>query len=322
MTINSPPILAILVPCFNEQEVLSHTAVELMQVLNTLTAQQKIAAKSFICFIDDGSFDTSWELIQTLHSQFPQIKGIKLSRNFGHQNALFCGLMHCKDKADCLISIDADLQDDIHSIEKFIAHYQQGYQIVYGVREKRDVDTYFKKFTAHCFYKIMGWLGTQTIPQHADFRLISSKVAMHLANFNEFNLFLRGLFPLIGFKTAAVTYERKERLAGESKYPLRKMLSFSLDAITSFSVSPLRCIALLGVLFFISSILMSIYIVLQAKVLHETIPGWASTVLPIYFIGGIQLLSIGIIGEYVGKIYAETKARPRYIVETELLHDE
>lgn len=321
MTTVSQPTLAILIPCFNEQEILSHTAAELTQVLNKLIAQQKIAPQSFICFIDDGSFDTSWQLIQTLHSQNSQIKGIKLSRNFGHQNALFCGLMHCKEKADCLISMDADLQDDIHSIEKFIAQYQQGYQIVYGVREKRDVDTYFKKFTAHCFYKIMGWLGTQTIPQHADFRLISSKVARHLANFNEFNLFLRGLFPLIGFKTASITYERRKRIGGVTKYPLRKMLSFSLDAITSFSVSPLRCIALLGVIFFISSILMSMYIVLQAKVLHETIPGWASTVLPIYFIGGIQLLSIGIIGEYVGKIYAETKARPRYIVETELFHD-
>lgn len=318
----SPPKLAILIPCFNEQEVLVQTTTEILQILNNLIAQQKIAANSFICFIDDGSFDASWEFIQRLHSENTQVTGIKLSRNFGHQNALFCGLMHCKNKADCLISIDADLQDDIHSIEKFIDHYQQGCQIVYGVRKKRDVDSYFKKFTAHCFYKMMGWLGTQTIPQHADFRLISSKVAGHLANYNEFNLFLRGLFPLIGFKTATVTYERQKRLAGESKYPLRKMLAFSLDAITSFSVSPLRCIALLGVIFFISSILMSIYIVLQAKVLHETIPGWASTVLPIYFIGGIQLLSIGIIGEYVGKIYAETKARPRYIVESELFHNE
>jgi len=321
MTITIPitqPTLAILVPCFNESEVLSHSTQQLLLVLTDLIAKEKIAENSFIYFIDDGSTDNTWELITAQHHKHPQIKGLKLSRNFGQQKALYAGLMHIKDKIDCVISMDADLEDSILVIENFIDHFHQGFEVVYGVRKQRSFDGFFKKYSALLFYQLMKLLGTKIIPNHSDFRLTSKRVIYCLEQFAEFNLFLRGIFTLIGFKSCNVYYDRGLRTAGKSKYSFKKLLAYSIDGITAFSIAPLRLIALAGILFFISSTVMSSYILFAALIQHKTIPGWASTVLPIYFIGGVQLLSIGILGEYLGKVYQEAKARPRFIIDTEI----
>jgi len=312
------PVLAIVIPCFNESQVIEKTATYLQTVLMDLVKKAKIAPASFIYFVEDGSSDNSWDLIQKLHRVNETIKGLKLSRNFGHQNALLGGIMQIKDKADCILTMDADLQDDADIIEQFIDQFHNGFEIVYGVRKKRESDSFFKKYSAILFYKFISFMGVTIIPNHADYRLISKRIANNLAQFKETNLFLRGLMPLIGFKSTEIYYNRKKRASGKSKYTLLKMLGFAVDGITSFSIAPLRFIAALGILFFTSSLFMIMYIIFAVLCKGKIVPGWASTVLPIYFIGGVQLLSISIIGEYVGKIYQEIKARPRFIIDSEI----
>jgi len=311
------PILAIVVPCYNEEEVLPETVKRLVAVLNSLQRENLVSNESFICFIDDGSKDQTWKLITEYHEKNPAIKGIKLARNAGHQKALLSGLLTVRNKADLTLSIDADLQDDTDVILEFVKRYHEGNEIVYGVRKERQTDTFFKKWTALAFYKLMTVMGVDIIYNHADYRLASSKVLNYLSDYKEVNLFLRGLFPLIGFKTSCVYYDRKERFAGESKYPFFKMLSFALDGITSFSVVPLRLIVFSGIIIFIVSLILSLWALVQ-WFKGTVVAGWASTVIPIYFIGGIQLISLGVIGEYIGKIYKETKKRPHYVNEIEL----
>lgn len=314
---NNIPVLVIIVPCYNEEPVLRETARQLNDLIDRLIKGRRISRQSFIYFVDDGSVDQTWDIIHKLYLENNRNKALKLSRNVGHQNALLAGLSSVQDKADCLVSIDADLQDDISVIEAMVEQFNKGFEIVYGVRNKRDTDTYMKKYTALFFYKLMKLFGVDIINNHADFRLLSKKVVKHLNSFREVNLFLRAMIPLIGFRSTEVYYDRKERFAGVSKYPARKMISFALEGITSFSVTPLRYITLIGIIIFIATCFMSMWVLILAA-LNISIPGWASTVLPIYFIGGVQLLSIGIIGEYLGKIYKEIKARPRYIKDIEL----
>lgn len=314
----SKPKLAIVVPCYNEEEVLPRTAKRLLEVLDGLISPNKINDESFILFVDDGSKDRTWTIIEDLTKQNTKIKGLKLTRNFGHQNALLAGMEYVFNKCDCLITIDADLQHDEQAIGEFVQKYIDGAEIVLGIRKDRKVDSIFKKLTALIFYQLLLKMGVNIIKNHADYRLISNTALKALLEFKEVNLFLRGLIHLIGFKTDYVFFDVKERFAGQTKYPLRKMLALALDGITSFSVVPLRLITLIGFLIFMGSLIMSGYIFYTAIFTNKSVPGWASTVLPIYFIGGIQLLSLGIIGEYIGKIYMETKRRPRYIVEKEI----
>ena len=308
------PKLAVIVPCYNEEQVLYETTKRLSVVLEDLISKNKIKKDSFILYIDDGSGDNTWSIIKSLATQNLLVGGVKLSKNKGHQNALLAGMEHVEGKCDCLISIDADLQDDIVVIRDMIEKYLDGNEIVYGVRSNRDSDSFFKKITAEYFYKIMGIFGVELVYNHADYRLISSNVNTCFLKFQETNLFIRGIIPSMGFKTDKVYYIRLDRFAGESKYPLRKMLAFAWDGITSFSVVPLRFITLIGFIIFLGSLVMGGGVVYSA-IIGKTIQGWASTVLPIYFIGGIQLMSLGIIGEYIGKIYKETKRRPRYFIE-------
>ena len=303
--------LDIVVPCFNEEEVIKETAKRLLEVLENLIKDKKIDSGE-IFFVDDGSKDKTWELIKDLSNKHKPIRGIKLSRNRGHQNALLAGIFTAT--GDAVITIDADLQDDVSAINQMVDKFLNGFEIVYGVRKKRETDTKFKRITAEGFYDIMKLLGVDIIHNHADYRLLSKRAIQELKNFKEVNLFLRGIIPLIGFKSSIVYYDRDKRFAGESKYPLKKMLGFALDGITSFSIYPLRLITAIGFIIFIISVLLSGW-VLFIKFTNSATVGWASTVLPIYFIGGIQLVSIGIVGEYVGKIYLETKARPKYIIE-------
>lgn len=309
--------LAIVVPCYNEQEVLPETKQRLVELLQRLILAGKLAASSKIYFIDDCSQDETWSLIKSYSAESECICGIKLARNVGHQNALLAGLLTAKGQA--LVSIDADLQDDINVIENMVDDYiEQGAEIVYGVRGCRESDTAFKRISAQKFYQLLRALGVDVIDNHADFRLMGRRAIEVLRDFKEVNLFLRGVVPLIGFKTTTVFYDRAPRFAGTSKYPLKKMLSLALDGITSFSVTPLRVITSLGFVVFFASILMSAWIFFRATFADATVPGWASVVLPIYFIGGVQILCIGIIGEYIGKIYYEAKQRPRYIIEEEI----
>jgi len=308
--------LSIVVPCYNEEEVLAESSKQLLELIKRLVEKKEIDESSSIYFVDDGSKDKTWEIISKLSQDNTQINGIKLSRNKGHQNALIAGLYSAK--GDALVSIDADLQDDVSVIEQMVEKFKDGSDVVYGVRSKRDNDSWFKRFSAEGFYKLMALMGVDIIFNHADYRLMSRRVVEHLKSYEEVNLFLRAMVPLIGFKSDVVEYERSERFAGESKYPLRKMLSFAWDGITSFSVTPLRLISLIGATIFVISLFISIW-ALGVKIFSSSaVPGWASTVLPIYFIGGIQLLSLGVIGEYVGKIYSETKKRPKFIIEKEL----
>ena len=305
--------LSLILPCYNEEEVLKETSAKLLSLFNKLIESSKIDDNSTIYFIDDGSADSTWSIIKALSKKDKHISGIKLSRNFGHQNALLSALMTVE--GDVVISIDADLQDDVKIIEQMVDKYQNGNEIIYGIRNERKTDTLFKRTTAEGFYKIMQIMGVDIIFNHADYRLLSRKVIEHLKEYKEVNLFLRAMVPLIGFRSANVYYDRSERFAGESKYPFKKMLSFAWDGITSFSVMPLRIITVIGFLLFFTSLFMSFWILGIKFFTEVAIPGWASTVLPIYFIGGVQILSIGIIGEYIGKIYLEIKARPRYIIE-------
>lgn len=310
-------ILSIVVPCYNEEEVLKETAKQLTAVIDQLVYKKMINSRSTILFVDDGSKDTTWSIIQDLYAQNQYVKGLKLAHNVGHQNALFAGLMTAKMNADCVLSIDADLQDNVNVIEEFILKYKEGYDVVYGVRKSRKVDTFFKRNTALGFYKMMELMGVDIVYNHADYRLLSKRFLEHLAEFKEVNLFLRGIVPLIGFKSAKVYYDRRERFAGESKYPLKKMISFAFEGITSFSVKPLRFVMVLGFILFIISILAGGY-AFVSKLMNRTVSGWTSLMLSLWFIGGVQLMSLGLIGEYIGKIYKEVKKRPRYIIETNL----
>ena len=307
--------LAIVVPCYNEEEILPETINRLNNKINELIKDNKVSDKSYILFIDDGSTDKTWELIIKNSKSTPNIKGIKLSRNQGHQNALLAGINYVENRCDYLISLDADLQDDINTIVQMVDKFNEGFEIVYGVRNDRNSDSILKKSTAENYYRFMKLIGVELVFNHADYRLMSNKAISYFNNFTEINLFIRGIIPLIGLKSTKIYYSRKKRLAGESKYPLRKMLSFALNGITSFSIIPLRIISYIGIIVFILSFIMGCYILYLGLFTNLTIPGWSSTVLPIYFIGGIQLLSIGIVGEYIGKIYIETKKRPRYFIE-------
>ena len=311
--------LYIAVPCYNEEEVLPDSAVKLREKLISMMDGGLISRDSRIVFIDDGSSDNTWQLITELHQVDRIFSGIKLSRNRGHQNALMCGLMTLKDEADAVISIDADLQDDIEVFDEMVKRYEDGCDVVYGVRAKRETDTFFKRFTAEGYYKVLDKMGAKVIFNHADFRLMSRRALEAFSEFSETNLFLRGLVPMIGFKSDIVTYERSERLAGESKYPLKKMLALAWEGITSLSTKPIKLITRLGMIIFLVSIIMLIYTLIRFFT-GATQTGWASLAVSIWAIGGLQMMAIGIIGEYIGKIYLESKRRPRYIVE-EYLHD-
>ncbi|HEY0340025.1 MAG TPA: glycosyltransferase family 2 protein [Steroidobacteraceae bacterium] len=311
--VNVIPRLGIVVPCFNEEEVLPETARRLTALLQRLTSEGRVAAGSQIVFVDDGSRDRTWEMIEGLAHSDARVGGIKLSRNRGHQNALLAGLYTCD--ADVLLSVDADLQDDIQVIPEMVQAYARGAQVVYGVRNNRASDGVFKRATAQTFYRLMSALGAESIYNHADFHLMSRRAIEALKSFREVNLFLRGMVPLIGLKSAIVYYTRSERFAGESKYPLRKMLALALDAVTSFSVAPLRLITGIGFLVFLLSGAMGLWTLWVRLFTDRAVPGWTSTLLPIYLLGGIQILCTGVLGEYLGKVYQETKARPRYIIE-------
>ena len=303
----------IVIPCYNEEDVLRETARQLLAKMDSMS--KKISGGSRIVFVNDGSKDKTWDIIKELHQSNPVYSGINLSRNRGHQNALLAGLMTVKDYCDMAISMDADLQDDIGAIDEMVDKFYRGYDIVYGVRSKRNTDTFFKRFTAEGFYKMMSALGADTVYNHADYRLMSKRALEGLAKFKEVNLFLRGMVPMIGYSSATVYYVRNERFAGESKYPLKKMLAFAFEGITSLSTKPIRIIVMLGSIILGVSVLMLIWSV-AGFYRGTTVPGWASIMVSIWGIGGILILSVGVVGEYIGKIYLETKERPRYIVES------
>lgn len=311
--------LYLVIPCYNEEEVLNETSKRLLEKIKTMIDKEFISKDSRIIFVNDGSRDNTWNIIKELYKSNKIFGGINLSRNRGHQNALLAGLMSVKDKADMVISLDADLQDDINVIDEFVEKYYQGNDVVYGVRSSRDTDTFFKRTTALAFYKLMSGLGVDMVYNHADYRLMSKRALEGLAEFKEVNLFLRGMVPLVGYKYATVEYERHERFAGESKYPLKKMLSFALDGITSLSIKPIRLITGLGFTIFLLSIVFLAYSIVT-KLMGKTVSGWASLAGSIWMIGGIQLLCLGIIGEYIGKIYNETKHRPRFIIADKLIN--
>lgn len=307
--------LAIVVPCYNEEEVLKIASKALREVLDDLVGKGKIAEDSFILFVNDGSKDRTWELIEEEHKEHPvQVKGVKLAGNVGHQFALTAGLITAKDMSDVTVSIDADLQDDVAVIEEMIDKFHAGNDIVYGVRSERKTDTFFKRVTAQGFYKVMAAMGVKTIYNHADFRLMSKRAVEHFSKYEETNLFLRGMMPLIGYQTDSVYYERKERVAGESKYPLKKMLALAFNGITSFSVKPISLITGLGAFIIVCCICAAIY-ALISYFTGNVVPGWTSLILSIWFIGGVQLLAVGLVGQYIGKIYVEVKHRPRYNIE-------
>jgi glycosyltransferase involved in cell wall biosynthesis len=307
------PILHIVIPCYNEEAVLPITAPMFLEKLTSLMDAGKISRRSKVLFVDDGSKDKTWEIIQDLAQQDSHFMGIKQSRNRGHQNAVLAGLLESKDHCDITISIDCDGQDDINAMDEMVDAYLDGCEIVYGVRSKRDTDTFFKRFTAQSFYKVLKSMGVDSVYNHADYRLVSSKVLQEFANFKEVNLFLRGMFPLVGFKSTSVYYERHERIAGESHYPLRKMLALAFEGITSLSVKPLHLITTLGGIIAALSFIGVIWTLIVAMC-GTTVPGWASMTCIICFIGGVQLTCLGVIGEYIGKIYLEVKQRPRYII--------
>lgn len=309
--------LYVVIPCYNEEEVLKETTKRLDTKLNDLIKAKKISSDSKVMYVNDGSKDKTWEIIKSISESNELFTGISLSRNRGHQNALLAGLMTAKEYADVVISMDADLQDDINAIDKMLDKYFDGCDVVYGVRSSRKKDSWFKKTTAECFYKFMKLMGVDVVYNHADYRLASKKVLLDLNDYKEVNLFLRGIFPLIGYKSDVVYYERAERFAGQSKYPLKKMLSFAWDGISSFSTKPLSLILDLGIIIMLISIIIMIYMIV-GKIMGNTIEGWTSITISIWFIGGLQMVSIGIIGEYLGKIYMETKGRPRYFISENL----
>lgn len=318
MVEEKPPKLGVVVPCYNEEDVLADTCKVLVSTLAALQSKGKVHPESFVLFVDDGSTDATWSRIIASKEMYPDsVKGIRLARNSGHQNALIAGLEFAQPYADVCISIDADLQDDVRAMESMVDHHREGAEIVYGVRNRRDSDTFFKKYTALFFYRLMQFLGVRIVYNHADYRLTSRRVNECLRQYGEENLFLRGIFPTIGFRSAVVYYDRKKRSAGVSKYPFRKMLAFALDGVTSFSIKPLRFVMAIGFLVFTISLLMGAYI-MYAHYHYSVVPGWSSVILSIYFLGGVQLFALGIIGEYMGKMYREVKHRPRYFIETSI----
>ena len=310
-------VLYIVVPCYNEEEVLPLTIPEFKKTISDLVTKGKISPLSRILFVNDGSKDKTWEILEKEHQEDEKVLALKLARNAGHQNALLAGLSVAKEKADIMVTIDADLQDDITKVEDMVDEYHNGCQIVYGVRDNRKSDSFFKRFTAQGFYKFMNRMGVETIYNHADYRLMSKIAVEELSKYTEVNVFLRGMVPLLGYKTTCVYYSRSKREAGESKYPLKKMLSFAFDGITSFSIKPINMIVGLGVFVLFVCILAAVYAFISYFT-GNTDSGWTSLILSIWFIGGIQLLSIGVIGQYIGKIYKEVKRRPKYNIETVL----
>lgn len=308
------PVLYIIIPCYNEQEVLPITAPMFLEKLKALVAADKISADSRILFVNDGSRDDTWQIIQKLSREDPRFTGISLSRNRGHQNALLAGLLEAKDKCDITISIDCDGQDDMDAMDAMVDAYREGAEVVYGVRSSRKSDSFFKRTTAQGFYKLMNAMGVETVYNHADYRLLSAKVLRSFADFKEVNIFLRGMIPLVGFKSTCVYYERTPRLAGKSHYPLKKMLALAFDGITSLSIKPIRLITTFGFFVALLSLIGILWSVIVALT-GNSVAGWASMICILCFLGGVQLLSVGVIGEYVGKIYLETKRRPRYIIE-------
>jgi len=309
--------LSIVVPCYNEEEVLHETTKELTAIVDGLITDKKISTTSKIVYVDDGSKDKTWELITGFSKEYQIVSGVKLSRNFGHQGALLAGVTSASKDSDAVITIDADLQDDVNAIPKMVDEYLKGAEVVYGVRNNRDTDTAFKRGTAEMFYKFMGFLGVKLVPDSADYRLLSKRACEVLLSYRERNLFLRGIVPLVGFKSAKVYYARKERFAGESKYPLRKMIKFAMDGITSFSIVPIKLIMGLGFFIVLISILLLIYSFVQ-KINGNVVNGWSSLMISIWALGGVQLISISVIGEYVGKIFSEVKQRPRFTIERDI----
>ena len=307
------PVLYIVIPCYNEEQVLPITSKIFLDKINELVALKLISKESKILFVNDGSKDSTWKIICELSQSNEHFIGISQSRNRGHQNAVLAGLMEAKDKCDITISIDCDGQDDVNAMNDMVKQYLSGAEIVYGVRSKRDTDTFFKRFTAEAFYHLLNWMGVETVFNHADYRLISRRVLNELEKYKEVNIFLRGMIPLVGFKSTSVYYERHERIAGESHYPLRKMLALAFDGITSLSIKPIRLITVFGFIVAMISFI-GIICILIGAVAGDTVRGWASTTCIICFVSGIQLLSLGVIGEYIGKIYLEVKHRPRYII--------
>ena len=313
--IYSNQILYIVVPCYNEEAVILETTKRLTEIIERLVSLKKISSESVICFVDDGSTDKTWDIIVRLHADGKRVVGIKLAGNVGHQNALLAGLFIAKEKSDIVVTIDADLQDDVNAIERMVECFSEGYDIVYGVRKKRTTDTLFKKWTALGFYKLMSVMGVKSVYNHADFRLMSKRAVSQLCFYRERNLFLRGMVPLLGYKSCSVYYDRAERFAGVSKYPLGKMVDFAVDGITSFSVKPVRVIFFFGLFFLGITICMLAYI-LFSYFNHNVVPGWASLMLSVWFCSGCVLMGLGVVGEYIGKIYIEVKNRPRYNIET------
>lgn len=312
--------LTIVVPCYNEEEVLPETVKELSSLLKQLQASNKISMASKILFVNDGSQDKTWQLISKYTEKYEWVAGIKFSRNYGHQNALLAGMKTAVDFSDMIITIDADLQDDVNAIPKMVEKYHEGYDVVYGVRNNRDTDTWFKRRTALAFYSLMKKMGVNLVPDSADYRLLSKRAAKSLLQFSERNLFLRAMVPLVGYRSTKVYYARKERFAGTSKYPLKKMIAFATDGITSFSIAPIHLILWLGILIMLISLLFMIY-VLVAKMIGNTVSGWSSLMMSIWFLGGAQLVAMSVIGEYVGKVFTEVKRRPRFTIETETYTD-
>jgi len=305
------------IPCYNEEAVIQETATRLLRKYDQLMADGKIGDGSRIVFVDDGSRDSTWRLVEELHAENPLVTGIKLSRNRGHQNALLAGLMSVRERADAVISMDSDLQDDIDVVDEFLKQYELGCDIVYGVRKERTTDTFFKRFTAETFYKVLRLMGVEVVFNHADYRLMSRRALESLSGFEVVNLYLRGIIPMLGYKSAIVPYTRHERFAGETKYPFKRMAALALQSITSLSVRPIRMVSILGMLISAASLLLLLYIV-AGYIMGATVAGWASLGVSIWFLGGLQLLSIGVIGEYVAKTYLETKHRPRYLIEKTL----
>lgn len=308
--------LSIVVPCYNEEEVLPETARRLLERLDAMTAERSIVPESAIYFVDDGSVDSTWSIIERLAGESPRVHGIKLSRNRGHQNALIAGLFTAP--GDAIISVDADLQDDLHAMHAMVAAHAAGSDVVYGVRRSRESDGTFKRTTALLFYRLLAALGVQVVYNHADYRLLSRRVVAALLQYKESNIFLRGIIPQLGFNTATVMYDRAERFAGESKYPLRRMMSFALQGVTSFSAAPLRAITGIGFAVALLSIIGGIWVIWERLLNQRVVPGWASILVPVFFLGGVQMLCLGVIGEYVAKIYMESKHRPRYFIDREV----
>ena len=309
-------ILTIVVPCYNEEEVLPETTKELGQILNNLIAKKKIASNSKILFVNDGSKDNTWEIISSYSKKLDYVTGIKFTRNYGHQNALLAGMSLAVKYSDMIITIDADLQDDVNAIYKMVDKFIEGYDVVYGVRNSRDTDSFFKKHTALMYYSLMKKMGVNLVPDSADYRLLSKRATEALLNYKERNLFLRGMVPLVGYKSTKVYYPRKERYAGTSKYPLKKMIHFALDGITSFSIAPIHLIMKMGIFVMLISIVLMIYTIIE-KIQGHIVPGWSSLMISIWFLGGVQLISVSVIGEYIGKVFTEVKHRPRFNIECE-----